>query len=247
VSQAPESLPPLTPRAALGWGTVRTGLQLVLVGTLLALIGLFVLALRLLDRHGWEEPDLAVALVLVLLWSGLVLGVAGTCLGFAVPKETGLRQQATGFVTSLGVAAAFAVALFLLRVVPDPHDPIGRSRAEKALEVGRPALAALVLLTEAVYFLFLRGVAAYFQERRLVRRLAWCLLLTLLLQGGVLVVAWRAEQGLPNPLPWVEHWERDDVIGLLVGVGVLSALLYAWFLLLVRGVRGAITRALLRR
>jgi len=244
----------LNGRAVLGWATVRTGLGLFVVGTILLLLGGLSLYHELL-RENRRPDDLTPAmLALLLLGPGLILAVTGAGLTWQVPKGAGVRERAWAFLCGLGIVASLIAALASTLIDRSRAESLlhhsdksvtqkileRQRRAEEAFRRVRNTLVVVGVVTELLYFLLLRGVIASVRGRPLGPAAFRCLLLALVLMVGAVALAWwKPEVGLPDPSEWDVDYVR---------CGMAASGLLGLMLLLVAGrTRQVITEVLLRR
>lgn len=152
---AEEGDDPVVPREVLGWGTVRAGLALTVVGSILFFACAFVLftvkgvavpqavpSVEHAQRGGLVgERAETNALTVVVgflgslgLVAALVLVLAGMCMGCAAPEDSGARGWA------IGVSALLALSIVLTVVLAVAATEIHRAQVENLDRVmsGRP-------------------------------------------------------------------------------------------------------------
>ena len=244
---------------APGWNSVRNGLLLVRVSTIimifvtLAVILLVALAsgvVPFLERGRGGQMILGALLIVAVLvaLAAAILIMVGQCMCCAAP-ESGPKGLAIGSVVCLVLTLLLGAGVVLATIVQERRDPFDMRRTHLG-----PLIAGLNILGMGVgtvghvlFAFFLKGIANYFDNRKLSKSagvylivfgvfVASCLLVLMML---VLVAAARG----PRDLETV----RILFLVLSVGLIVFALVLVLWFLDLLGQARGTITRALPER
>jgi hypothetical protein len=245
----------------LAWGTVRAGLALTFVGSLLAFISLFVLAAVMLSVRARLQGGAALP-VLVLMcaslgWvAGLILVVSGACMTSAAPQNSGAKGWGIGTcIFALLTLVLFAVVVLVgINVIEQREKQekennlilLGEPRLGPAREPFSPQEARLIvygfegtwLLGVICYWLCLRAIASHFRREGLAVGVLVYLIVNVLFTVGVNVMFHSDKPPVANldqlqTLAWV----------ILVGFVVLAV----WGIVLVGVVRAALTEGLLGR
>lgn len=230
MARAEESAP--RPAAAGGWRTARTGLGLVLWGTILVLLTVFAAvglgAAVMTQRLGPREGGLCGLGAGGLLLLGCLLSLAGLGLCCAAPAARWASVGAA-LCTFFSLFGSLAGGVGSLLELPPA-----------VLASGGAASALLSGLAGLLFLLFLRGVAVSFGRRGLARQVIYFIVLSIvgpfllagISVGAVLVFRAAGDRGGETAL----------VFYLVVGaVNLTAGVLYLlWYLGLVAGARAAI-------
>ncbi len=212
-----------------GWGTVRTGLGLVFVGTVVLLAA--GTALLLSSLLVWGAPfdagvALAFGLIVAGLFVGVVLAVSGGCMGVAAPAPSGAR----GWAVCYCVAVAAVVVLLTASALSAAGPPARETLLARLLWAGRHA----VMATMTVCFMnFLGAVALALGDEALARGARGYAAAAILFQA--LWAAAEAFGGQPGP---------DDLAAVVLVFLALALVLGVWFLGLVHQAWAAVTRGM---
>jgi hypothetical protein len=174
-STAPEGLQDLrtSSRLPTGWHMVRRGLSIIPPAVLIALFVLLgtVAFLKMADpdRTTYEVVMLLVVPVTVLSLTAAVLGGAMCSL---VPAESGLRKLALAAAGCLLGALGLGLLILAYRVFA-----MKQAGKPSALDSGSYWPCYLLAFAGGmVFLLFLRGVARFFKNQRLVQSILWCMI-----------------------------------------------------------------------
>lgn len=230
----------------LGWGTVRAGLALTLVGGILACLGLAIILLLVLSdtsatmsRGNSALDAVARELLLFLTLLGASMHLCGIFMGSAAPADSGSKGAAIACCAALSLTLLLVLVNRLVMMeqrhsfdpmsgrIVRPSTAFGEGE-QKALEYAQLFMS---LIAGVCYCLFLRGVARFFKRDGLAAGILAFLLIGLVYGIGVTVYR-LSEEIITEPMRWV-------LLGSMVA-------LLVWFFVLVGLVRGAITRGLLR-
>jgi hypothetical protein len=249
----------------LAWGTVRAGLALVVIGSILLMVGAGILVIKQLTELAGipavrRPPTTALeAIAEMFVGAAIVVGgvmsLVGGCMGAAAPGDSGAKGPAIAFCGAVGVLFVLAGVLVIASAeavrpnVPRGFDARGfNPRVNPWEEPKAPwspdeiktilyAYALMSVLAVACYCLHLRGVARFFNRDALAAGILAYLLIFVLFCCGLVVFAVTQTPGGINPA------RAELMIWLPLG-GIVA--LSVWFIVLAGLVRGAVTRGLLR-
>jgi len=232
----------LEQRDGTGWGTVRLGLDVLKV-SLLVLMASIVLGLGpqlpgWFDRSlVWEYSSLFFVSVVLLTFGGFVgvlLWVVGLVLCAMVPRRSGLRLWAAGYLISLGMTLFLGIGSFLISIVAQSNQlwELHQVAAFGLLPTGACALACALL-----FFFYLRGVARYFRADTL-----GAYFLTYLIAAASLALFGVFAM---TALSFLHFRLRRELVQLEFGCGtiVISFALMAWLWALLHRLRRVIPGA----
>jgi uncharacterized membrane protein YidH (DUF202 family) len=255
--------PPVSGRIdSLGWGTVRAGLALVVFGTMLASISLFLVILVAAStqgvRGGWGSGlELVPMMGGLASMTGVVLAVAGMCMGSAAPSPSGARGYGVAVCIGLGLFSVLGVinvgqwsveqreaqrrleterleAMRWGRMTRD--ESLDSSRPTKQIQVVSYLALGVAIGVTICYLLFLSATARALGRHALARGVRIYLVVHICFSLVVLIMTWAS----PNT---GFLGEREYILWGILGGGVA---LTPWYLLLVGMVRGAVTRRILQ-
>jgi hypothetical protein len=253
-----DRLDPVSRQDLLAWGTVRSGLALTFIGSLLAFISLFVLVAVMLTVQARLQGGAALP-VLVLMYAslgmvaGLILGISGACMTSAAPQNSGAKGWGIGTcIFALLTLALFAVVVVVAINVIEERDKDKKGilfadpRLTPPREPFSPQEARLIgygfegtyLLGVICYWLCLRAIASHFRRDGLAVGVVVYLIVYVLFTVGVNVL-------LHTDKPPVENLEQmKNLVWIILGGFVLLTI---WGIVLIGVVRGALTQGVMGR
>jgi hypothetical protein len=233
----------------LAWCTVRTGLSLTAIGSIMILIGFIFLILLILTAPARPSGVLAVVIVLCTATSaiGAVLLVVGMLMCLPVPAESGARGWMVGTLLSLIISGLLVVIFIILDA---PTEPIRRDLLTNVhiRFIMLYLLVFMIILVHVFYSAFLIAVAGYFHANGLRAGLIIYLAVSLvaqiigllmfvLISQGTMTVHMEPATGLHDP----------KVQQMLNWVGrAAQAILLIWFFIQVLLIRSTIVDQLMR-
>jgi hypothetical protein len=244
----------------LAWGTVRAGLALTFIGSLLAFISFFVLIAVMLSvqarlQGGGALPVLVVMYASLGWVAGIILCFSGACMSSAAPQNSGAKGWGIGTcIFSLLSLALFAVVVLVAINVIEQREKqekeknlivLGDPRLTPPREPFSPQEARLIgygfqgtwHLGVICYVLFLRAIASHFRRDGLAVGVVVYLIVYVLFMAGVNVLA-------HSDKPPVANLEQLQTLAWVIAGGIV--ILAVWGIVLVGVVRAALTEGLVR-
>lgn len=239
----PQVVTHLLPRKILAWGAVRAGLGQMMFGTIFQVVGVLILLVVFqfspgrpvanqldgVSRPAGPMVELFGFLIfgLGLLGTGTVLTIGGMCMTCVAPCRHHLC--AVGAIACLLMAGVLSVLLI-----------VERSSAVGPNISFNPCLSLAVWLLGlgiiVFFLLFLRGVAAFFENTAQAVRAIGYLMMSFLI--------WLVSTFLVFLLASVapRHGQGQENISLTIFVLSIGMVMSLWFLILLGSIRNTITR-----